>query len=366
MWMSCAALVITPEHRQELERLVRSGKTEQRIALRARIVLGAAEGTSNNALAKALKTSRPTVLDWRQRFAEGGMHALYDDRPRGRSFEPLARAKEAEIIATTQRAPTHATQWSCRNMAQICGVSKASVQRVWHAHGFKPHLIKTFKLSNDPDFIEKLEDVVGLYLNPPDHALVLCLDEKSQIQALDRTQPGLPMKKGRAGTVTHDYKRHGTTTLFAALDVLKGQVIGRCMPQHRHQEFLKFLKTIDRSTPKHLDLHCIADNYATHKKQAVKDWLAQHPRFHIHFIPTASSWLNLVERWFGNITTARIRRGVFTSVPELVRAIYDYIEHHNVNPKPFVWTKSAHDIILKVNRGRAALNMPPLTRRDQS
>ena len=359
-------MVITPEHRQELERLVRSGKTEQRIALRARIVLGAAEGTSNNALAKALKTSRPTVLDWRQRFAEGGMHALYDDRPRGRSFEPLARAKEAEIIATTQRAPTHATQWSCRNMAQICGVSKASVQRVWHAHGFKPHLIKTFKLSNDPDFIEKLEDVVGLYLNPPDHALVLCLDEKSQIQALDRTQPGLPMKKGRAGTVTHDYKRHGTTTLFAALDVLKGQVIGRCMPQHRHQEFLKFLKTIDRSTPKHLDLHCIADNYATHKKQAVKDWLAKHPRFHIHFIPTASSWLNLVERWFGNITTARIRRGVFTSVPELVRAIYDYIEHHNVNPKPFVWTKSAHDIILKVNRGRAALNMPPLTRRDQS
>jgi transposase len=251
-------------------------------------------------------------------------------------------------------------------VAKLCGVSKASVQRVWHANGFKPHLIKTFKLSNDPDFIEKLEDVVGLYLNPPDHALVLCLDEKSQIQALDRTQPGLPMKKGRAGTMTHDYKRHGTTTLFAALDVLKGQVIGRCMPQHRHQEFLKFLKTIDRSTPKHLDLHCIADNYATHKKQAVKDWLAQHPRFHIHFIPTSSSWLNLVERWFGKITTARIRRGVFTSVPELERAIYDYIEHHNVNPKPFVWTKSANDIIRKVNRGRAALNMPPLTRRDQS
>ena len=366
MWTSRAALVITPEHRQELARLVRSGKTEQRVALRARIVLGAADGTSNNALAKALNTSRPTVLDWRQRFAEGGMQALYDDRPRGRSFEPLARAKEAEIVATTQRAPTHATQWSCRSVAKICGVSKASVQRVWHANGFKPHLIKTFKLSNDPDFIEKLEDVVGLYLNPPDHALVLCLDEKSQIQALDRTQPGLPMKKGRAGTMTHDYKRHGTTTLFAALDVLKGQVIGRCMPQHRHQEFLKFLKTIDRSTPKHLDLHCIADNYATHKKQAVKDWLAQHPRFRIHFIPTSSSWLNLVERWFGKITTARIRRGIFTSVPELERAIYDYIEHHNVNPKPFVWTKSANDIILKVNRGRVALNMPRLMPRDQS
>ncbi len=358
-------MVITPEHRQELARLVRSGKTEQRIALRARIVLGAADGQSTNALAKALKTSRPTVLDWRQRFAEGGVDALYDDRPRGRSFKPLTRAQEAEIVATTQRAPTHATQWSCRSMANICGVSKASVQRVWHAHGLKPHLIKTFKLSNDPHFIEKLEDVVGLYLTPPEHALVLCLDEKSQIQALDRTQPGLPMKKGRAGTMTHDYKRHGTTTLFAALDVLKGQVIGRCMPQHRHQEFLKFLKVIDRSTPQHLDLHCIADNYATHKKQEVTDWLAKHPRFHFHFIPTASSWLNLVERWFGKITTTRIRRGVFTSVPDLERAIYDYIEHHNINPKPFVWTKSAHDILLKINRGRAALNMPPLVRRDK-
>ena len=365
MWTSRAALVITPEHRQELACLVRSGKTEQRIALRARIVLGAADGTSNNALATALNTSRPTVLDWRQRFAEGGVQALYADRPRGRSFEPLARAKEAEIVATTQRAPTHATQWSCRSVAQICGVSKASVQRVWHAKGFKPHLIKTFKLSNDPDFIEKLEDVVGLYLNPPDHALVLCIDEKSQIQALDRTQPGLPMKKGRAGTMTHDYKRHGTTTLFAALDVLKGQVIGRCMPQHRHQEFLKFLKVIDANTPPHLDIHCIADNYATHKKQAVKDWLAKHSRFRVHFIPTSSSWLNLVERWFGKITTARIRRGTFASVPELERTIYDYIDHHNTDPKPFVWTKSAHDNIRKVNRGRAALKMPPLVRRDQ-
>ena len=365
MWTRRAALVVTSEDRQALERLVRSGKTEQRLALRARIVLGAADSTSNRALAKALKTSRPTVLDWRQRFAEGGVDALSDDRPRGRSFTPLTRAKEAEIIARTQRVPTHATQWSCRSMAQLCGVSKASVQRVWHAYGFKPHLIKTFKLSNDPDFIEKLEEGVGLYLTPPDHALVLCLDEKSQIQALDRTQPGLPMKKGRAGTMTHDYKRHGTPTLFAALDVLKGQVIGRCMPPHRHQEFLKFLKTIDRRTPKHLDLHGIADNYATHKKQAVTDWLAQHPRFHVHFIPTSSSWLNLVERWFGKITTARIRRGVFTSVPELERAITEYIDHHTVHPTPFVWTKSANDIILKVNRGSAALNMSPLVRRDK-
>jgi transposase len=362
MWTSRAALAITPENRSELERIVRSGKTEPRIALRARIVLGAADGQSNNALAKALKTSRPTVLDWRQRFAEGGVQALYEDRPRGRSFTPLTRAKEAEILATTQRAPTHATQWSCRSMATVCGVSKASVQRVWHAHGFKPHLIKTFKLSNDPDFIEKLEDVVGLYMNPPDNALVFCLDEKSQIQALDRTQPGLPMKKGRAGTMTHDYKRHGTTTLFAALDVLKGEVIGQCMKRHRHQEFLTFLKTIDHRTPPHLDIHCVADNYATHKQQEVNDWLAKHPRVYFHFIPTSSSWLNLVERWFGKITTARIRRGVFTSVPELERAITDYITHNNANPKPFVWTKTANDIILKVNRGRAALNMPPLAR----
>jgi transposase len=302
MWASSAALAVTPEARQELERLVRSGKTEQRIALRARIILGAANGKSNNALARELNTSRPTVIDWRRRFAESGVKALDDDRPRGRSFPPLARTKAAEIITRTQSAPQHATQWSCSRMAKACGVSKASVQRVWHANGLKPHLLKTFKLSNDPDFIEKLEDVVGLYMNPPDHALVFCIDEKSQIQALDRTQPGLPMKKGRTGTMTHDYKRNGTTTLFAALDVLKGAVIGRCMPQHRHQEFLRFLKAIDRSTPKPLDIHCIADNYATHKKQEVKEWLANHPRFHLHFIPTSSSWLNLVERWFGKIT----------------------------------------------------------------
>jgi transposase len=334
MWTSSAALAVTLESRQELERIVRSGKTEQRVALRARIVLGAADGKSNNALARELGTSRPTVLDWRQRFADGGIKALYDDRPRGRSFEPLARAKEADIIVRTQTAPEQATQWSCSSMAKACGVSTASVQRIWHANGLKPHLLRTFKLSNDPDFVKKLEDVIGLYMNPPEHALVLCIDEKSQIQALDRTQPGLPMKKGRAGTLTHDYRRNGTTTLFAALDVLKGQVIGRCMPQHRHQEFLRFLKAIDRSTPRHLDIHCIADNYATHKKQEVKDWLARHKRFHLHFIPTSSSWLNLVERWFGKITNERIRRGVFTSVPQLERAIYDYIDRNNADPKP--------------------------------
>ena len=366
MWVSRAALAITPENRKELERIVRSGKTEQRIALRARIVLGAADGRSNNALAKELKTSRPTVLDWRKRFSEGGVKALYEDRPRGQSFKPLARVKEAGIIKQTQSAPRRATQWSCRRMAKICGVSKASVQRVWHANGLKPHLLKTFKLSKDPRFIEKLEDVIGLYMSPPDHALVFCIDEKSQIQALDRTQTSLPMKKGHARTMTHDYKRNGTTTLFAALDVLKGKVIGRCMPHHRHQEFLKFLKIIDGGTPKNMDIHCIADNYATHKKQEVKDWISQNTRFHLHFIPTSSSWLNLVERWLGKITTERIRRGTFTSVAALERAIYDYIEDSNANPKPFVWTKSANDIIRKVNRGRAVLNMPPLTRRDQS
>lgn len=244
-------------------------------------------------------------------------------------------------------------------MAARQGVSKSTINNIWRSHNLKPHRVKPFKLSRDAKFLEKLTDVVGLYLNPPQQAIVLCGDEKSQIQALDRTQPGLPLKKGRCGTMTHDYKRNGTTTLFAALDVLKGEVIGRCMPQHRHQEFLKFLKTIDRGTPKRLDIHCIADNYATHKKQQVKDWLAKHPRFHLHFIPTSSSWLNLVERWFAKITTERIRRGVFTSVPQLERAIYDYIEHNNADPKPFVWTKSTNDIIRKINRGRAALKMPP-------
>jgi transposase len=360
MWSSSAALAITSESRQQLEQIARSGKTEQRIALRARIVLGAADGRSNNALAEELKTSRPTVIDWRRRFAEGGIASLYEDRPRGRSFKPLTPAKEAEIVTRVQSAPPDATQWSCRSAAKLCGISKASVQRVWHANGLKPHLVKTFKLSNDPKFVEKLEDVIGLYMNPPENALVFCVDEKSQIQALDRTQPGLPMKKGRAGTMTHDYKRNGTTTLFAALDVLKGEVIGRCMPQHRHQEFLKFIRTIDRNTPKHLAIHCIADNYGTHKTKEVKDWLDQHPRFHFHFIPTSSSWLNLVERWFGKITTQRIRRGVFKSVPELIGAINDYIKNNNAAPQPFIWTKSAAEIIRKVNRGRAALRMPVL------
>src|ERR1700680_138973 len=355
MWASSAALAITPEARQELEQLVRSGKTEQRVVLRARIVLGAAEGKSNNALARELNTSRPTVIDWRRRFAEGGVKALDYDRPRGRSFPPLAHAKTAEIITRTQSAPPQATQWSCSRMAKLCGVSKASVQRVWHANGLKAHLLKTFKLSNDPDFIAKLEDVVGLYMNPPDHALVFCVDEKSQIQALDRTQPGLPMNKGRAGTMTHDYKRNGTTTLFAALNMLDGTVIGTCMRRHRHREFLRFLKLIDQQTPAGLDLHLIVDNYATHKTPAVKRWIKAHPRFHLHFTPTSASWLNMVERFFAEITRNRIRRGAFKSVAELKSAIMEYLERHNADPKPFIWTKSAGQILEKVARAKQAL-----------
>src|SRR5271169_6051264 len=355
MWESSAALAVTPEDRTELNRIVRSGKTEQRIALRARIVLGAADGESNNALAKALKTSRPTIIDWRARYAAGGVKALYDDRPRGRSFKPLNRAREAEVVEKTQTAPQHETHWSCRKMARICGISKASVQRIWNANGLKPHLVKTFKLSNDPRFIEKLEDVVGLYLSPPEHALVFCLDEMTQIQALDRTQPGLPMKKGRAGTMTHDYKRNGTTTLFAALDVLKGEVIGQCMKRHRHQEFLKFLKAIDRRTLPNLDLHLIVDNYATHKTPAVKRWLKRHARFHLHFTPTSSSWLNMVERFFAEITRKRIRRGVFKSVDELKQAIMDYLDNHNGHPKPYIWTKTATEIFSKVARAKQVL-----------
>lgn len=356
MAASSAALAVTPDDRAKLERLVRSGKTEQRVAFRSRIILQAAAGLSNSGIAAALGTSRPTVIDWRRRYEAEGMAGLRHDRPRGRGFQPIARSQETEVIEKTlQGTAGDATHWSCRSMSQASSLSKASVQRIWNAHGLKPHLVKTFKLSNDPLFVEKLQDVVGLYMNPPEHALVLSIDEKSQIQALDRTQPGLPMKKGRAGTMTHDYKRNGTTTLFAALDVLKGEVIGRCMPRHRHQEFLKFLQAIDRGTEKTLAIHCIVDNYATHKKKEVKAWLAHHPRFHFHFIPTSSSWLNLVERWFAEITRRRIRRGTFQSVAELEHAIADYIRHNNQTPKPFAWTKSADQIVQKVKRGKALL-----------
>src|ERR1017187_5041516 len=356
MWSASAALTITSDSRQQLEQIVRSGKTEQRIALRARIVLGAADGRSNNALAEELKTSRPTVIDWRRRFAEGGIESLYENRPRGRSFKPLTPAKEAEIITRVQSAPPDATQWSCRSAAKLCGISKASVQRVWHANGLKPHLVKTFKLSNDPKFVEKLEDVIGLYMNPPENALVFCVDEKSQIQALDRTQPGLPMKKGRAGTMTHDYKRPGTTTLFAALNVLDGTVIGRNMQRHRHQEFIRFLNAVEAQVPARKAIHAIVDNYATHKHPKVRQWLARHPRWTFHFTPTSASWLNAVEGFFAKLTRRRLKRGVFRSVFDLQIAINRFVAETNNDPKPFTWTADPNKIIAAVRRGHQVLD----------
>ena len=350
------ALDLDAEQRRALESILRSRTAEQRVVMRTRIVLSAAEGRANQAIAQELKVSRPTVLQWRARFAQGGVEALLRDAPRpGRPRVIDARKVEAVVEATLHSKPAVATHWSVRTMAEVQDISPATVQRIWKAHGLQPHRVETFKLSRDKRFVEKLRDVVGLYLNPPEHALVLSIDEKSQIQALDRTQPGLPLKKGRAGTMTHDYKRNGTTTLFAALNVLEGKVIGQCMKRHRHQEFLRFMRRVDRDTPADLDVHCIIDNYSTHKHPAVQRWLKRNPRFHLHFIPTSSSWLNLVERWFREITTKRIRRGSFPSVEILVKAIEEYLDHNNQNPKPFVWTASVDQILEKVSRCKATL-----------
>jgi transposase len=320
-------------------------------------VLSAAEGKENKDIATDLKISRGAVARWRDRFSELGVAGLEKDAPRGgrppKSREDLVRRI---IEMTTQQKPTNATHWSTRTLAEALGTNHSLVNRVWRANGLKPHLSRTFKVSNDPHFAEKLIDVVGLYLDPPEHALVLCVDEKSQIQALDRTQKSLPIYPGRCETMTHDYKRNGTTTLFAALDMLEGRLIGQCMPRHRHQEFIKFLKQIDAETPPDVDLHLIVDNYATHKHPKVKAWLNRNKRFHLHFIPTSSSWLNLVERWFREITDKRIRRGVFHSVEQLIEAIRAYIDEHNDEPKPFVWTAKAQDILEKVRRARAALD----------
>ena len=347
---------MTVEERKPLEAWIRAKTTPQRVVLRSRICLLAAEGKSNNAIARQLGTSRPTVLLWRKRFAEAGPSGLSEDAPHGPSARRLSPQKVQAIVeATLRTTPQDATHWSTRTMAKAQGVSHASVARIWDAHGLKPHRIETFKLSKDKHFVEKLTDVVGLYLNPPDKALVLCVDEKSQVQALDRTQPGLPMKKGRCGTMTHDYKRHGTTSLFAALNVLDGTVIGTCYPRHRNVEFLKFLRQIDRETPQELALHLILDNYGTHSHPNVKKWLKKRPRFHLHFTPTSSSWLNLVERWFGEITRKRIRRGVFKSVPELVAAIEEFIQINNKNPQPFAWTQKVDQILHKVSHCKAAI-----------
>jgi transposase len=324
--------------------------------LRARAILLAAEGVSNSEIAVELGITRPTVLDWRKRFVLEGVNALIDIRPgRGRKPEISADMIDAIVQATLHTRPEGATHWSRRSMAKAQGVSATTVQRIWDAHGLQPQRIKTFKLSRDPRFVEKLTDVVGLYMNPPDKAVVLCVDEKSQIQALDRTQPGLPMKRGRCGTLTHDYKRHGTTTLFAALNVLEGTVIGECYQRHRHQEFLKFLRRLNRAFPKGKTLHRIVDNYGAHKHPNVQKRLASHPRFQLHFTPTSASWWNLVERWFREFTDKRIRRGVFRSVPELKQAIDEFLEIHNREPKPFVWTAKVEDILSKVFKCKVIL-----------
>lgn len=333
---------------------MRAHNTPQSIVLRAKIVLLAAEGLSNVNIARETKVSRPTVILWRERFLEGGPESLTKILPgRGHPVTYTAEKVQSIVEATTQTKPPAATHWSTRSMAKIQGVSKDTVQRIWNAHGLQPHRTESFKLSTDRHFTEKLTDVVGLYLNPPDKAIVLCVDEKSQIQALQRTQPGLPMKKGRCGTMTHDYKRHGTTTLFAALNTLDGRVIGECMSKHRHQEFMRFLRRLDQEFPKEMPLHLIVDNYGTHKQPKVKLWLEKHPRFTLHFTPTSASWLNLVERWFREITEKRIRRESFESVPELIQAIEDYLSITNAAPKPFVWHKTAQEILDKLAKCKA-------------
>ena len=349
-------LPLTDSQREILLAVSRSRAAPHREVQRARALLLAGQGLANSAVAAEVGVSPSTVKAWRVRFVAQGI-VRFGEVAEGRGRKPsISEAKIADIVRATQETtPPGATHWSCRTMAKAQGVSPATVQRIWSARGLKPHLVKTFKLSNDPKFEEKLIDVVGLYLNPPDNAVVLCMDEKSSVQALDRTQPSLPMVKGRAGTMTHDDKGNGTTTLFAALNVLTGVVLGQCLPRHRHEEFLKFLKTIDKQTPGGLDIHLILDNYATHKHPNVRDWLAKHPRFHLHFTPTSSSWLNLVERWFRDLTDKALRRGVFHSVPDLIAAIEAYLTANNDDPKPFIWTASADAILAKVRRGRVAL-----------
>ncbi len=348
---------LTDEERAALTRWSRGRRTPARQVVRAKIVLLAAEGRMNKDIAAELGIRPNTVVRWRSRFADRGLSGIEKDAPRG-GRKPTKREQVARVIIekTTQETPANATHWSTRTLATALGIDKSMVQRVWKANGLKPHLVRTFKVSNDPHFAEKLVDVVGLYLDPPEHALVLSVDEKSQIQALDRTQPSLPLKKGRCGTMTHDYKRNGTTTLFAAIELAEGRVIGRCMPRHRHQEWIAFLKIIDRETPPELDLHLIVDNYATHKHPQVRSWLKRHRRFHMHFIPTSSSWLNLIERWFREITDKRIRRGTFHNTKQLQQAIMAYIDEHNADPETFTWTAKAETILEKVRRARAMLD----------
>ena len=343
--------------REALEQRARARSLPARVVERARIVLRAADGLQDKQIAAELGITKEKAGRWRKRYLAGGLAALEKDAPRPGRTRTVPEATVREVVRrTTQEKPEHATHWSTRSLARAMGLSASRVGRIWRAHGLKPHLVESFKLSSDPRFVEKLEAIVGLYLNPPEHALVLCVDEKSQIQALDRTQPGLPLKKGRGETMTHDYKRNGTATLFAALNTLDGTVIGMCQERHRHQEWLKFLRVLDFVTPPDKELHLIVDNYSTHKHEKVRRWLARHPRFHVHFTPTSASWLNMVERFFRDLTQNRLRRGVFRDLEEMIMAIEYYIDNHNEAPKPYIWTAKSNDILQKVTRARRTLH----------
>jgi transposase len=357
-----SSLSLSPDQVDKLRQITRRSKVDQQTALRARIVLECSEGMADTTVADKLGCTVPTVRKWRERFARNGMEALAD-LPRSGAPRTISDRKVEEVITRTlEEKPENATHWSTRSMAERCGLSHGSVMRIWHAFELKPHKQEKFQLSTDPFFVEKVRDVVGLYMSPPENAVVLCVDEKSQIQALERSQPVLPMRPRRSERASHDYYRHGTVSLFAALDVLTGEVIGQCEPKHTHKEFLKFLRTIEKQVPKDMQIHAVLDNYATHKTPAVKKWLEKHPRWHLHFIPTHSSWLNQVERWFAKITDKKIRRGVFRSVKELVRSIEEYIECNNRNPKPFYWTASTELILGKINKICSELNdLSPVT-----
>lgn len=349
-------IALSSEEEQRIRELLGAHGTPQQVVLRCRIVLGAAEGKSDLAVASALNVNRHTATLWRRRFAEGGLASLWQIAP-GRGRKPTYGADKIKTVidATLQTKPKGMTHWSCRLMANNQEISKSTVSNIWRSHNIKPHRVKTFKLSRDPEFLEKLTDVIGLYLNPPQQAIVLCVDEKSQIQALDRTQPGLPLKKGRCGTMTHDYKRNGTTTLFAAMEILQGKVIGHCYKRHRHQEFLRFLRRLDQEFPAGVPLHLVIDNYGTHKHAEVRDWLGRHPRFVVHFIPTSCSWVNLIERWFRELTVKRVRRGSFPSVADLIAAINEFLEVWNDKPRPFVWTATVESILAKLSGCRQTL-----------
>lgn len=354
------AIILTDADRQILQKNTRSRAVSIRLSERSKIVLLSAEGLDNKTIAQKLNILPNKVGKWRNRFVEGGLESISKDKPRGANHGGKNTLKQAKlrnriIKKTTQEKPDNATHWSTRTLAKELNTTHSFVNRVWQSIGLKPHLEKTFKVSNDPHFEEKLCDVVGLYLDPPENAIVFCIDEKTSIQALDRTQPGLPLKKGRCGTITHDYKRNGTSTLFAALDVATGNVTGECYQKHTHKEFLKFLKKVEAQTDKSKDLHIIVDNYATHKHEKVRNWLKRNKRVFLHFTPTSSSWLNLVERFFGVLTEKQLKRGVFTSVYDLEQKIIEYIDYNNKDPKPFIWTRTAEEILNKVNRARATL-----------